>query len=227
VNRRALQVYEKHLKDAFGALLDVYSGCGQPMVYFYSLADSSDDVSSSKSSDVFVPARHVIMDTSVPFSIDIVSLANALDTPEVHPQPVARPHCVHGIQNHQQLSARAETLPLEQHQMPPCQQQLNEMTRCSPGRHSDESDRTEVFEPMSDDCTADEVAQQAPSACRIQTICKAGNSSAMKSIFSGGARDFLSFDVNENNPFETGVLGDECDGPKRLNVISDDSMLSF
>jgi hypothetical protein len=211
VNRSVLQVYEKHLKDAFGALLDVYSGCGQPMVYFYSLADSSGDGSGSTSCDVFVPARHVIMDTSVPFSIDIVSLANAPDTPEVDPQPVARPHCAHGTQIHQQLSARVETLPLE-HQMTPCKQQLNLMPR--------RSDRTEVLEPMSDECTADEVAQQAPYACKV------GNYSAMKSIRSCGARDFLSFDGNENNPFETGVLGDGCNGTKRLNATSDDSMLS-
>jgi hypothetical protein len=84
VNSIFLQVYEKYSKDAFGALLDVYSEYEHPMVYFFCLAARRDHDSGNTSSESLVPCRHVIIDTSVPFSIQEVDVGNSPESCNVN-----------------------------------------------------------------------------------------------------------------------------------------------
>lgn len=73
------QVYERHLPDAFAALLDLPEGNqahkgDEPIVYFYCLAHSGHAGFQGPSGDAFIAAQHVILDSSIPFEVVKVSL---------------------------------------------------------------------------------------------------------------------------------------------------------
>jgi hypothetical protein len=70
-----VQVYEKHLPDAFAALLDLTSNVDEPVVYFYCLVRASHFCG-----DAFVAAQHVVLDSSVPYNIIEVSLPDMMQT---------------------------------------------------------------------------------------------------------------------------------------------------
>jgi hypothetical protein len=138
-----VQIYEKHLIDAFAALLDISPGNQEPMVYFYCLGRASHSGGSGRHSSsgvMLVPAHHVILDTSVPFSIKSFDLAN-LGSAHVRQQPQE-------LQQRGQkrlcASMCASQQPLGQLQMPSHQQQLRPSAYALPGPRSDESDRTDV-----------------------------------------------------------------------------------
>lgn len=76
---RGVQVYERHLPDAFAALLDLPEGShtqtgDEPIVYFYCLAHSGHAGFQGATGDAFVAAQHVILDSSIPFDVVKVSL---------------------------------------------------------------------------------------------------------------------------------------------------------
>lgn len=68
-----MQVYEEHLPDSFAAMLDMGSADAGPVVYFYCL--SNPEASPADASyNAFAAAHHVVLDSSVPFSVVEVSL---------------------------------------------------------------------------------------------------------------------------------------------------------
>ena len=77
-----MQVYERHLPDAFAALLDLPEGGHahmgvEPMVYFYCLAHSGHPGFHGATGDAFVAAQHVVLDSSIPFDVVKVSLPSS------------------------------------------------------------------------------------------------------------------------------------------------------
>lgn len=92
-----MQVYERHLPDAFAALLDLPDGNqaqmgDEPIVYFYCLAHSGHAGFQGQTGDAFVAAQHVILDSSIPFDVVKVSLPGSRgDCAEAAAQSVQPP----------------------------------------------------------------------------------------------------------------------------------------
>ena len=76
VLRAGVQVYEDHLPDSFAAMLDMAHGDAGPVVYFYCLCSPS-AAQAEAGYSAFAAAHHVVLDTSVPFSVIEVSLSSA------------------------------------------------------------------------------------------------------------------------------------------------------
>lgn len=123
-----MQVYEKHLPDAFAALLDLSPGAQEPTVYFYCLVKAAH---SNSTGDAFVAAHHVVLDSSVPYHIIEVSL----------------PDLGKGGAPAQQQETEGDAMqviePMRQLQMTSCQQQQQQSSGL-PSRQSDETDNTDV-----------------------------------------------------------------------------------
>ena len=137
-----MQVYEKHLPDAFAALLDLSPGAQEPVVYFYCLVKPAH---SNSSSDAFVAAHHVVLDSSVPYTVIEVSLPD-LGKASSPADEQQQQQC-----QQQEGSAMQVIQPMRQLQMKDCatncqqqQQQQQEQTSGLPSRQSDETDNTDV-----------------------------------------------------------------------------------
>eukprot|EP00892_Ulva_mutabilis_P002242 jgi/Ulvmu1/12018/UM083_0031.1 len=95
------RVYERHLPDAFAALLDLPEGNqaqmgAEPMVYFYCLAHSGHPGFHGASGDAFVAAQHVVLDSSIPFDVVKVSLPSSHGDCGEGALPHLRPACQPG-----------------------------------------------------------------------------------------------------------------------------------
>lgn len=126
-------MYEKHLPDAFAALLDLSPGAAEPVVYFYCLVKAAH---SNSNSDAFVAAHHVVLDSSVPYTIIEVSLPDLGKAGS----PPAQQQC----EPEQDESATPVIQPMRQLQMKDCevdcpQQQQQAQASGIPSQQSDET----------------------------------------------------------------------------------------
>jgi len=80
------RVYEAHLPDAFAAMLDMGPHSSGPVVYFYCLADPR-ATKLDAGYNAFVAAQHVVLDTSVPYSVVQVSLGSSAEPTQRTQQP--------------------------------------------------------------------------------------------------------------------------------------------
>lgn len=154
-----MQVYEKHLPDAFAALLDLSPGAQEPVVYFYCLVKAE---YSNSSSDAFVAAHHVVLDSSVPYTMIEVSLP---DLGKADGQSQQQ------LQHEQKRSEPAMHVaqPMQQLQMTSCQQrQQCQQSSGLPSRQSNDTDNTDIAV----DCFSTEAlpALQAVSADDVMSM---------------------------------------------------------
>jgi hypothetical protein len=72
-----MQVYEDHLPDSFAAMLDMGRRESGPVIYFYCLSNPAAATLSDSGYNAFAAAHHVVLDTSIPFSVVEIKAAQA------------------------------------------------------------------------------------------------------------------------------------------------------